>query len=323
MKKLIIHSVFILFIVMSWTSYAQNDQINGYKIEDDEVVFSFDKRDYLLATHDFHGDRIAFEDLDIETVVVAGEFNDWSKHNWHMIKVDENRYELRKKLVDFTEEFSWEFKFIINNQYWAEPTENMGNITPAKNRKGKNLYVYNLKIYQAHISENGNASFKLNGFENANKVILSGSFNKWDEKLFKMNKTEDGWELTLQINPNEYQYKFIVDGNWIIDPNNPSKTKNEHGGYNSVVNIKVYKTFSLEGFTDADNVILAGSFNDWSEDGQKMTKTENGWNCSVLLSGGKHHYKFIVDGQWILDPKNSVKEYDNKGHVNSVCMVKN
>lgn len=309
--------------MMSWKSYSQNNEPNGYRIEEDEVVFSFDKRDYLTASHDSsHGERIEFADLDIQTVGVAGEFNDWSRDNWRMTKIDENKYELRKKIVAFTDDFSWEFKFIINNQYWAEPTEDMQNIAPAKSERGKDLNVYNLKIYAAHISEKGNACFKLNGFEDAKKVILVGSFNKWDENLFKMNKTDDGWELTLQINPNQYQYKFIVDGNWMEDPNNPSKIENEFGEYNSVINIKVYKTFTLDNYSNANTIILAGSFNDWSEDGLKMNKTENGWNCSVLLSGGKHHYKFIVDGDWILDPKNSVKEYDGKGHINSVCMIR-
>ena len=32
--------------------------------------------------------------------------------------------------------------------------------------------------------------------------------------------------------------------------------------------------------------------------------------------------KFIVDGEWLVDPNNTVKEYDGEGHVNSVVMVK-
>ena len=81
-------------------------------------------------------------------------------------------------------------------------------------------------------------------------------------------------------------------------------------------------TFRLCDFENANTVILSGDFNDWSEEDYKMTKTDNCWTYTKRLSGGKHHYKFIVDGQWITDPHNSVKEYDGEGNINSVCMVK-
>ena len=53
-----------------------------------------------------------------------------------------------------------------------------------------------------------------------------------------------------------------------------------------------------------------------------MTKIDDCWVYNISLSGGKHHYKFIVDGEWITDPTNSVKEYDDDGNINSVCMVR-
>ena len=78
----------------------------------------------------------------------------------------------------------------------------------------------------------------------------------------------------------------------------------------------------LKGNLDAQKVILTGTFNNWSEDEYRMTKVESGWKLTIKLSGGKHHYKFIVDDEWIIDPDNAVKEYDYDGHVNSVRMVK-
>ena len=53
-----------------------------------------------------------------------------------------------------------------------------------------------------------------------------------------------------------------------------------------------------------------------------MAKIAFDWIFTTQLSGGKHHYKFIVDGNWYLDPSNSVKEYDGSGNINSVKMVK-
>ena len=322
MNKLILHIIIIITGFVTFNSYAQKSNFKGYRIEGDTIVFAFDKRDYNKISTDNYGLKRDFDDLDIESVVVSGEFNNWSKDKWRMTKIDENKYELKKKIDDFTDEFTWEFKFVINNSFWAEPLQTYPNITEAI-KNGKRLRnVYNLKIYTAYPSEDGNAHFKLKGYNNAKKIIVAGSFNKWNEQLFKMKKTKDGWELTLQIKPGVYQYRFIVDGQWMEDPHNPHKTENEFDEYNSVIDIKEYTAFKLKGYTNATKVILAGSFNNWNEHELVMKKMDYGWKYVLPLTGGKHHYKFIVDGQWIVDPNNSVKEYDGHGNINSVCMIK-
>ncbi len=322
MKKIISHIIYLVFIFISFNTFAQKDALKGYKIEGDTVVFSFDVREYSKFTQEYTGQTLDFNDFDIENVVVSGEFNLWSRDNWKMKQIDAFNYELRKSITDFTDEFSWEFKFVINNSFWAEPSKDNPNVSKAIKDSRKLRGVYNLKMYTAYPDVNGNASFKLKGYEDAKKVVLAGSFNKWDEHLFKMNKTESGWELTLQMKPDIYQYRFIVDGQWMEDPDNTNKIRNEHHEYNSVINIKEYTAFKLRGYADAKKVILAGSFNSWNEHDFVMSKMDYGWKYVVPLSGGKHHYKFIVDGEWIVDPSNTVKEYDGEGHVNSVCMVK-
>ncbi len=322
MKHLISHTIYLLFIFIGFYSFAQKDGFKGYKIENDTVVFTFNAKDYSKFTREYTGQSLDFNDFDIENVAVSGDFNLWSRDNWKMKQIDEYIYELRKSISDFTDEFSWEFKFVINNSFWAEPSKNIPNITKAIKNGRKIRGIYNLKMYTAYPDKNGNASFKLKGFKDAKKVILAGSFNKWDEHLFEMNKTDNGWELTLQMKPDIYQYRFIVDGHWMEDPDNNNKTKNEFNEFNSVINIKEYTTFKLRGYTNAKKVVLAGSFNNWNETDFVMRKMDYGWKYVVPLSGGKHHYKFIVDGEWITDPNNTVKEHDGNGHVNSVCMVK-
>ncbi|WP_299120556.1 glycogen-binding domain-containing protein [uncultured Tenacibaculum sp.] len=301
--------------------FSQKKAIKGYKIEGDYVVFTFDKRDYTEATNEHTKEKLDFDDFDIKNVVVSGNFNSWSRDSWKMTKVSKNIYELRKRITDFKDDFDWEFKFVINNRIWAEPSENISNITPARDGFF-NYYTYNLKMYSAYPSKNGNAKFRLKGYENAKKVIVTGSFNKWNEQLFEMEKTDSGWELTLQLNPDKYEYRFIVDGAWIEDPINPMKISNEFGEYNSVIDISVKVKFFLYGYEDAKEVILAGSFNDWSEHSLKMNRVKNGWTYSTKLPSGKHHYKFIVDGNWKVDPSNPVKEFDGHGNINSVKMVK-
>ena len=317
------HSVLLLLAFLTINVFAQHSNtMKGYRIDGEDIVFIFNPKRYSTVSHHYSGQQKELKDLKIKYVVVSGEFNNWTRNDWVMHKIENGNYELRKKLSSIVNKFDWEFKFLINKTYWVEPHEDMPNITPAYNRKGKPLYVYNLKVYTAYPDIKGNAPFRLKGFTDASKVILTGSFNKWDEKLFEMNPTNEGWELTLQLNPDIYEYKFIVDGNWIHDPNNPSKVKSEFQGYNSVVDIKVPVKFMLNGYLDAKEVILAGSFNDWNEEAIKMKKQSTGWESTIFLSGGKHHYKYIVDKVWIVDPLNPVKEYDGRGNINSVCMVK-
>ncbi|WP_053002424.1 glycogen-binding domain-containing protein [Kordia jejudonensis] len=324
MKNNLQHIVIVLLLFITSTVFAQEEMAKGYHLEGDEVIFTFDKRDYFEVTDDVTQERIPIgnESIIIKNVAVSGQFNNWAKDQWIMKQLDEFRYEFRKKIADFTDEFSWEFKFVINEQFWAEPDTTIQNTVSAKDKYGKDLHVYNLKMYNAFVSEDGNTSFYLKGYQNAEKVILAGSFNKWDEQLFQLKKVDDGWFITLQLRPGVYQYKFIVDGIWITDEANPNKIKNEFNEYNSLVEVKAYYTFKLRGYQDAKKVLLSGTFNDWSEDGFKMFKTDYGWKFTILLPSGKHQYKFIVDNQWILDPSNPVKEYDYKGNVNSVCMVR-
>ncbi|WP_248722794.1 hypothetical protein [Seonamhaeicola sp. ML3] len=322
MKRLILHITVIAITFVSLGTYSQNNAFKGYTIEGDSVVFTFDVRDYSKFTQEYTGQVLDFTDFEIENVVVSGEFNLWSRDHWKMNRVNEHLYQLKKSLQDFDDEFSYEFKFVINNAYWAEPSKEDPNITKAAKNGRKIRDVYNLKMYTAFPKKDGNVHFKLKGYHDARKVVLAGSFNKWHESLFKMKKTKEGWELTLQMKPNIYQYRFIVDGHWMEDPHNTNKTPNEYGEYNSVVDIKEYTAFKLRGYTNAEKVILAGSFNNWNEHEFVMRKMDYGWKYVVPLSGGKHHYKFIVDGEWIVDPNNEVKEYDGNGHINSVCMVK-
>lgn len=322
MKSFIKHTILFVFLVINTLVFSQKENLKGYYIEGGEVVFIFKESDYKKVTSDTSGHQESLFDITVETVAVSGNFNNWSKDAWPMKKIDEHTYQLRKHLDDFMGEFSWDFKFIINNDYWAEPTHKDPNIGWAV-KDNSNLHVYNLKLYTAFPDDNGNVRFRLRGYENAEKVIVTGTFNRWNEDLFRMYKIENGWEIILKLAPNDYQYKFIVDGNWMEDPTNPDKVLNEFGGYNSHIDVKKMTTFQLKGYNDANKVILAGSFNDWNEKELRMKKTSEGiWEYSLPLSGGKHHYKFIVDGEWIVDPNNTVKEYDGYGHINSVCMVR-
>jgi hypothetical protein len=85
----------------------------------------------------------------------------------------------------------------------------------------------------------------------------------------------------------------------------------------AVVNV----VFRLKGFANAKSVTVAGSFNEWSPSSTKLIKEGDEWIVQTVAEPGKHMYKFIVDGNWILDPANKVTGNEN-GHVNSFIVIK-
>jgi hypothetical protein len=52
-----------------------------------------------------------------------------------------------------------------------------------------------------------------------------------------------------------------------------------------------------------------------------MKKEDGQWTLDVYLGYGKHTYKFIVDGKWILDPDNKLWEQNEYSTGNSVLWI--
>src|SRR5687767_485336 len=270
---------------------------NPYRIEGDEVVFTFDIRSYGKALTGKNAAKVDFADLKIYDVAISGGFNNWSRQGWKMVKKNDFVYELRKALEDFNESFPFEFKYIINGKFVADP---IGKNSDSRQFTDDFLEeVYSLDLSAMKITNDGNVIFRLNSHQDAKQVILTGSFNGWDEDDIKMVKDADGWHLRAYLPPGRYEYKFIADGEWLHDPENKVVSHNEHGTLNSILDVTVPFTFTLKGFPDARKVILTGSFVEWHESKLRMTNINGVWTYTIPLVGGKHHYKFIVDGQWI------------------------
>ena len=71
------------------------------------------------------------------------------------------------------------------------------------------------------------------------KVQLAGSFTQWNpvemEKSFE--EPDEKWALKLDLPPGEYEFKFVVDGNWVIDEDQPTKLS-QVGTLNNVISVK-------------------------------------------------------------------------------------
>jgi len=73
----------------------------------------------------------------------------------------------------------------------------------------------------------------------AQKVILSGSFNKWDTKKLLAKKDSKGnWVVKTSLKPGRHEYKLLVDNSWANDPKCTSCVVNAFGTHNCVVEVK-------------------------------------------------------------------------------------
>jgi 1,4-alpha-glucan branching enzyme len=73
----------------------------------------------------------------------------------------------------------------------------------------------------------------------ARSVSLCSEFNAWSPEAAPMRQAQDGrWQATVRLQPGRYQYKFVVDGEWMPDPEAREAVCNEHGTLNSVIEVQ-------------------------------------------------------------------------------------
>jgi hypothetical protein len=240
--------------------------------------------------------------LNSKKVYVSGSFNNWRNKDLRM-----NRVPTGWRLPLYLAEGTYAYKFLADGTWIPDPANSNNRADGAGNMN-------------SFIGIGDTMIFKLSGYKKANKVILSGSFNNWSPTELVMNKTEDGWELPYVMGGGNYEYKFIVDGKWMPDPANPV-TIGQGEFINSCLVFKPNYTFTLKQFADAKNVFVTGSFNNWNKESYKMIWKDGAWTYQVFLKPGKYTYKYIADGQWLIDPANEDWEDNTVGTGNSVLWI--
>ena len=70
-------------------------------------------------------------------------------------------------------------------------------------------------------------------------VQLAGNFNNWvpESLQFTDSHGTQVWHKTISLNPGSYEYKYVVDGRWLLDPHNSRAIHDPYGGLNSVLNV--------------------------------------------------------------------------------------
>jgi 1,4-alpha-glucan branching enzyme len=72
----------------------------------------------------------------------------------------------------------------------------------------------------------------------------------------------------------------------------------------------------------AKEVFITGDFNDWDPASHPLKRQPDGaWQIHLPLPHGHHHYRFLVDGKPVLDPKAHGIARDHQGEKVSLVAV--
>lgn len=229
-------------------------------------------------------------------VYLAGSFNGWRENELQM-----QRTPTGWAIPVYLSEGTHTYRFIADGNWFADPAN------PDKLPNEFNEYNSVIRLGKPYV-------FKLDGFANAKKITILGSFNNWKEDELFMNRTATGWELPYTLGPGSYEYKLKIDDNYAGD----SLTQG-----NLALVISPNFTFRLKGFADAKTVCVSGDMNNWNPVSFRMKREGDEWIFNAHLNKGKHIYKFVIDGKWILDPANKLWEQNEYGTNNSVLWIEN
>ena len=76
---------------------------------------------------------------------------------------------------------------------------------------------------------------------NAREVYITGDFNNWkvDENT-RMSVKDGNWMKKLDLGFGRYRYRFVIDGKWSEDPDNPAKEVNPYGEMDSLIEVSTH-----------------------------------------------------------------------------------
>ncbi|MDF1614889.1 isoamylase early set domain-containing protein [Desulfurivibrio dismutans] len=91
---------------------------------------------------------------------------------------------------------------------------------------------------QGTTSAGANQEFSLMA-PDAAEVYVVGDFNDWKNGSDKMRKLKSGLhKKSKKLKPGRYEYRFVVDGQWLNDPACDQRCANPFGGENSVIEVR-------------------------------------------------------------------------------------
>ncbi|OQX94954.1 hypothetical protein B6I21_07925 [candidate division KSB1 bacterium 4572_119] len=180
-----------------------------------------------------------------------------------------------------------------------------------------------------------NVEFKLVTSEATKSVHVAGDFNNWSKTSHPLFKSSSGlWKTSIELEPGEYEYRFLVNGSmWIKDPKNPH-WRGEHS--NSILWVKSPQSPEILNLKPETGSILKTadvriSATYRSGLGQSELDSKN---TAVLLNGQKIPFTFnqklnrveifpgkLKDGEYLLEINARDKQNNKARKVESYFIV--
>ncbi|HYA03516.1 MAG TPA: AAA family ATPase [Syntrophobacteria bacterium] len=70
-------------------------------------------------------------------------------------------------------------------------------------------------------------------------VQIAGDFNNWMPESLEFAESQGAqvWHKAICLKPGSYEYKYVIDGRWAVDPHNSKVVDDPYGGVNSQLNV--------------------------------------------------------------------------------------
>ncbi len=161
---------------------------------------------------------------------------------------------------DTAEKGSTENQTTENESTSNQPTsnQNTGNTSTNNQNTGNNNTTSNSTIKKSPVISGNSVTFYYVD-ENAKQVAISGFMNNWAENVYMTKKGSVFSYTYTSLEAGWYEYKFIVDGNWITDPLNPNKVNDGGTEINSAFTIAEAETQTQ--MTDEEYKMLQDKLN--------------------------------------------------------------
>lgn len=254
-----------------------------------------------------------------ERIAVAGTFNDWNPHAVPLADTDGDGVwtataPLRKGM--------YLYRFVVNSVDWCPDPEN-----PFTSEDENGIENSILSVLEEALRA-GPHVFRFRPPMGARDVSVAGSFNGWSATATRMTDADgDGvWTAEASLPAGTQAYKFVVDGDWRLDLENPHRAPDGMGGSNSILFVEAgpggdAHLFRLRAPSGTRTVAVAGTFNAWSRTANALSDADGDgvWEARVPLPDGESRYQFVLDdATWTSDPENPDKVDDGYGGMHSV-----
>lgn len=159
------------------------------------------------------GVKFAYYAPKAKKVSLAGDFNNWSTTADLLKKDKSGEWVIVKKIPIGV----YKYKFVIDDVEWVKDPFGIDAGDEYDNSIIKVLPAEGIELGPKITPEGVIFTYYA---PEANRVVLSGDFNRWSTTADVMKKEPktNVWSITKQLKRGVYKYKFVVDGEWIKDP---------------------------------------------------------------------------------------------------------